>query len=336
VLSTNGTDPSSIATLNPATGQLGTSQALPNQPHRLAISADDTYLYAGIDGHGVQRFALPGLTPDITIALATGLNNTPYDATTLKVAPGNSHALAVAQGNFNGVPEGTGGVVIYDDAVPRPQSVAGPDNHSTVTVGSMRWGADDSHLYGENNEGGSNDLYVFAVNANGVQLAQDYPGAFTSTPTAGETPSIPQVKLHYDAASGDLFNDGGLVVNPATGTAVASFQTYGRLALDDTLHVAFFFGQTFAQSGGPDYSVSAYDLTTNKLISSIVIPSVSGTPVKMVRWGTNGLAVLTNNDNATPSTPIPGMGVYLIQGAFVSEPASLARTSPATSHWTAN
>jgi hypothetical protein len=318
-LSVQGTNPSnanSIAVLNPATGQFGIAESAGANPDHLAISGDGSYLYAGIDGSAsVQRFTLPRLSPDISIPIGT--STTPFYAMEVAVAPGNPQTIAVLRGAPNVSPAEQGGVVIYDNAVPRPTSVPGFSTSPNAEIDTMQWGSAATQLYGAS-DNSNYDLYALSVNANGVQIANTYSGA-NAAPT-GAILSIPSLQLHFDATTGYLYSDNGAVHNPATGASVGSFASSGRMTIDDTLGIAYFLGQTEPQVGGPDYTLTAYNLTTFAPISSIIVPGVAGQPVKLVRWGSNGLAFLTNNNFSSSATPIPGMGVYLISGSFVTTP----------------
>lgn len=318
VSGSNATNGNTITALNPSNGQLGIAQNAGSGPDQLALSSDGSYLYAGIDGSAaVQRFTLPDLGKDISIPLGPGPGMGQYYAMQMGAAPGSPHTIAVVRGVPNESPSEQGGVVIYDDATPRPTSMPGVDSAPYAEIDSIQWGSDLTHLYGENDN--SSDLYVLSVDANGVQMADDYKGAFASKNGLG--PFVTHAKLHYDATTGYVYSDDGQVVNPSTGAVVGSYATSGAMVPDSTLQVAYFLGQTPAEAGGPDYTLTAFDLTNFSRISSIIIPSVAGIPVKLIRWGTNGLAFLTNNNYSSPSTPVPGMGVYLISGTFVTSPA---------------
>lgn len=88
---------------------------------------------------------------------------------------------------------------------------------------------------------------------------------------------------------------------------------------DDKLNVAYFFGQTSgipSSSAPADYYLEVFDLSSFKLLGVADIPNVTGTPIKMIRWGSNGLAVLTGTING----PASGDGIYLISGTFISNP----------------
>ncbi len=127
VASSNGANGNTITELNPLNGQLGISQDAESEPDMLALASDGSCLYAGIDGTGsVQRFTLPNLGTDIDISLGSDPTlGKPYYAMDLQTAPGSAHTIAVVRGILNDSPLEEGGVVVYDDAAPRPSSVPG-------------------------------------------------------------------------------------------------------------------------------------------------------------------------------------------------------------------
>ena len=73
--------------------------------------------------------------------------------------------------------------------------------------------------------------------------------------------------------------------------------------------------------GSQQYAIEAFDLKSNALLGSISVPNVVGTPEKLIRWGTNGLAFLTTGLGG----PQQGEGIYIISGAFVTTPSVQAR-----------
>ena len=336
VPSSNGANGNTITALNPFNGQLGISQNAGGAPDMLALASDGSYLYAGIDGAttgSIQRFTLPNLGMDINIPLGSDIVNFgtgtinlgPYHAMDVEAAPGSPHTIAVVRSGPSGGSSDCG-VVIYDDALARPTSVPS-FTQSRQNVDSIQWGSDDTQIYGEDNEDTGFDFYVLSVNSSGVQVTNDYPGVFNAMYAA---------KLHYDATTGYVYSDGGQAVNPDTGKTMGTYadasgvmcsstqHQYGGVGCvmvpDGTLGFAYFLGKTQAQTlaGGSDYTLEAFDLTTFAPINSMVIPNVAGTPVKLVRWGTNGLAFLMRSTNQ--SNPGPVSDVYLIRGTFVTNP----------------
>ncbi len=314
VSSSNGANGDTITALNPSTGQLGISQNAGGEPDMLALASDGSYLYAGINGSAsVQRFTLPGLGMDINIPLGASSIFGPYYAMDVEAAPGSPHTIAVVRGNTGVYPVEQCGVVIYDDAVARPTSVP---RYPNGPIDSIQWNGNATQIYGENNEDSGFDFYVMSVNSSGVQITNDYRGVF----------NMFNAKLHYDATTGYVYNDGGQAVNPATGTVVGAFPTNtiqggfvsgGVMVPDGTLNIAYFLGKPFGNNTSGEYLLEAFNLTNFTFIDAVPIPNVVGFPLKLIRWGTNGLAFLTGSDTGSP---LPGTGVYIISGTFVTNP----------------
>lgn len=320
-LSVAGTDtinPNTITALDPATGQLGVSVSAGSGAYRLGVSSDGSLLYAGINNDGsVQRFTLPGLGRDITIPLGTSVQ--PYYAADVEPAPGSPNTVAVSRATSPGNP---GSVVIYDGSTPRPatvSSVPGP----LEPLRSLAWNASGSNIYASFNDVASTDLlFVLSVNSSGVQLSQ------SDQLMTGDN-AFTMGALHYSALTGYLYSDDGPVIDPSAGSVVNHLPLaavgeglYGPpvMALDDNLGIAWVIGQPVGNSG-QQYVIEAFDLQTNALLHSIAIPNVVGTPIKLIRWGSNGLAFLTSGANG----PQQGDGVYLISGNFVTNPSAQFR-----------
>jgi IPT/TIG domain len=320
VPSSNGTNGNSITALNPSSGQLGVSQPAGSSPDRLAVSSDGSYLYAGIDGSGsVQRFTLPNLGSDINIPLGSYLANEPYYPMDVEVAPGSPHTIAVIRGVTGISPNELGGVAIYDDAVPRADVVPG-FSPGPGPIDLITWNSDATDLYGIDTEDSPDgNIYVMPVNAAGVQLA---------------TPDFFQIMtgflgLHFDATTGYLYCDNGTAINPLTGVIVGTYPTNaiqggisvtGAMVPDGELNIAYFLVQTQDEGGTSQWALEAFDLTHFTFLGAAEIPNVIGTPVKLIRWGSNGLAFLTGYGGG--HGPFQGSGVYLITGDFVISPAA--------------
>jgi hypothetical protein len=259
----------------------------------LAISDDSQFLYAGIDGAAkVQRFALPSLTTDISYSLGSSGFSGPYFALDLQVAPGAPHTTAVTRAVMNSSPAAQGGIVIFDDSTARPTIAKGfgPGGGGGVLYDSLQWGSDDTALYAANNEDTGFDFYTLMVNAGGITLANDYPSDFSAF----------NKRIHFDSGSKLVYSDGGQAIDPSTGNPVGSYSpsSFGVMVPDSTLNKAFFVGD----SG----SIQSFKLNQFSLITSITIPSFAGSPLRIIRWGNNGLAINTFQGP-----------VYLIGGNFV-------------------
>ena len=274
---TNG---NSITAIDPLTGNIQLTQYAGSEPGVLAISEDDQFLYAGVEGSSsVQRFTLPGLTPDISYLLGADPAFGPYAAYDLQVAPNSAHTTAVSRGLSN-LSSAIGGMAIYDDATERSKTAYYPGDF----YDSIQWGSDTA-LYANNGEVSSFDFYKLAVNGNGVVQTADYQNIFSNF----------YISIHYDTGTKLIYGDDGTIVNPANGQNVGNFQASGLMVPDSTLNSAFFLGQTQSQFGTTNYTMESFDLATLAPTAEIVISGVQGFPLRLIRWGTNGLAF---NDNA--------------------------------------
>jgi hypothetical protein len=70
---------------------------------------------------------------------------------------------------------------------------------------------------------------------------------------------------------------------------------------DSSLDRAFFISQPSGTT-----TIQVFDLAEFSLIGTITLPNVSDTPLRIIRWGNNGLAFNTS-----------GGPVYLLGGNFV-------------------
>jgi len=280
-----------VTAIDPTTGSIESAQFAGSEPDVLAISDDDQYLYAGVDGaSSVQRFALPGLVPDIKYSVGAIPFFGPTFAWDLQVAPGLPGTTAVSRGEFQSSPwEAEGGTSVYDGAIERPTTAGGGYD-------SLQWGS-DSVLYANNNWNTNFDLYVVTVGASGTALSKTYPNEFSTF----------NVKLHYDSGSKVIYTDDGYVINPSNGKHVGAFEAAGLMVPDSGLNRAFFLGQTEFQAGTSNFTIASFNLTTLAPIAEIVVSNVQGYPLNFIRWGANGLAF---NDSAGY--------VYILSNPFVA------------------
>jgi IPT/TIG domain len=308
--------------IDPIAGTLGASVATGNLG-ALAVSEDGQYLYGGIGStaidngnpmggtSGVQRFLLPGLTPDIqfTVFSESGLELLPPSMGSISVAPGASHTVMVSLGS--GRPElYSSSVVLYTDLTPGPPvNPAIPLTGAQWFTASIAWGLDASTLY----LGGSGALQTFTVTSSAVTQTGSYQ-VFANSPVNDQ--------IHFDKGTGYVYDDGGTVVDPKSGTVVGQYVTNfqnirdGGQAMipDSSTHRVFFLGQTSEQTGGQDYTLAVFDQQQFNQLGSITIPDVdyafSSVPQKLIRWGTSGLAFFS------------GKSVLLVDGGFVNPNAT--------------
>jgi hypothetical protein len=319
--STNG---NTITVVNPIAGTVVSSQSVSSEPYGLAISDDNQYLYGAINGGAtIQRFILPGLTPDIQFSLGTDpFGGSTYLAGDMKVQPGAAHTLAISYGDY-----GTGLVGIFDDGVERPNIAGGGAN----SLGNaLQWRADGGEVYSALAMGsdspywtsGSGSLYTLSVSPSGVSLLETYASVFRRE----------GVHLHADPTTGYVYDDWGEVVNAATGIPVGDFRisrpygvySPGMLSVVDPGLQRYF---TLLEVNEPDgtlaFQIQAFDQTTFQLLSTIVIPNAIGAPTNFIRWGQSGLAMVTNGSGSLNGK------LYLLDGTFVN-PSGVEDTTAGT------
>jgi hypothetical protein len=297
-------NPNTICVLDPATGTITSAQPAGSNPNALAISDDSQFLYAGIDGAAsVQRFLLPGLAKDISYSLGANSFYGPYFALDLKVAPGAPHTTAVSLGNASVSPRAQGGIMVFDDGAPRPTTAQG----GASLYDSIQWGADTAMLFASNTESTSFDLYTLSVNSGGVTQNQDFQHVFGTF----------MDRIHFDAGTKLVYGDEGHVIDPATGLPVGNFNDVGPMVVDSALNIAFFV------SGQVPATIQAFDLTHFTPIDSVTVFNVGDPALRLIRWGRNGLAFITQSVN--------GVGkVFLVGGNFISPAPSFALPPPPT------
>jgi hypothetical protein len=317
--SSDGASGNSVVTIDPVAGTVGTSQTAGSEPNQLAISSDASYLWVGEDGSSaVQRFKLPGLTPDITIALPNFAPGIGEAALSLQAAPVSPHTVAVLVGVPSDEPPAMD-TVIYDDATQRPTTA------DSFAFDSIQWGADDTQLYSEDFIDLDN-FTTMSVNASGATIVNSYPDVYLG-PFVG--------RGHYDAQTGYVFADNGFVVNPVTGDIVGSANlsslieyylspmilggwgdydapkdVYPRCVPDPVQPVLFCLGLN--ENG---YAIQAFDKTTFQPLNTLAIPQATGKALNLIRWGNSGLAFNTVPSVLTTSSP---GSIYLVDGSFVN------------------
>jgi hypothetical protein len=122
----------------------------------------------------------------------------------------------------------------------------------------------------------------------------------------------------FEFSNGLVYSGSGRVADPEAKKLIGTFtglQGSGVLVVDQDL------GRVFIISN-PGFNVvlSVYDLNTFRALgSAIVVSNISGQPVGLVRWGTNGLAFVVGS-SGYPTTVNPAYA-YLVQSTLVSPSA---------------
>ena len=296
----------SIVAINAATGAVTHSASVAADPTMARITSDSSYVYTGFKAvNQVTQLALPGLSAPSSFSLGADSFFGPWYALDLQPAPGAPLTTAVILGT-NGAQPPQGSLTIYDNGTRLP-NVANGFVSGGHPFNDLQWGANSSTLYADDNNSSFN-FYTLAVNSSGVTLNNTSVNAFGATGS----------KIHFNSATGYIYDDNGQVINPATAAQVGKFNASGLLVADDTLGRVFILGQTTAQSGTANYTIQSFNQTTFAYVGSISITGVVGAPIAFTRWGANGLAFATYNQNASPTTGPAGVLYIVSDASFVS------------------
>jgi hypothetical protein len=269
-----GAHSNSIAVIDPVTGNVIAYHFAGNGPNHLALSPDSRYLYIGMDGSGsVQRFILPGFTPDIEVSLGhnpLGL----FTAYGLQVDPSDDHTWAVSVWG----PQSNDfvGVYFYTDTTQLPDAV------TSVAATQLIW-VNSSTMYGY----ATDTLSQITTNSTG--------GTFvTQWDDLVEGPSIAY-------ADGLIYGAAGEVLNPTTGLLVGSYDVDYEYCYCDTvlpdpaINRVFVLGETPV---APFFSVTTFNLSqfTAEASANLISQVVGGVAGPPMFWGSSGLAFTLNSD----------------------------------------
>src|SRR3984957_9115701 len=241
----------SIVAINPATGAVTNSVSVAADPTMARVTIDGRYVYTGFKAvNQATQLTLPGLSAPASFSLGANSFDGPWYALDLEPAPGAPLTTAVIFGT-NDVDPPQGSLVIYNDGTQLPTAAAGFGTAGGNTFNNLQWGANASTLYADD-DSSTLDFYTLAVNSSGVTLTNTVDNAFGAIGS----------KIHFDAATGYIYDDNGQVINPATALQVGKFNASGLLVVDDTLSRVFILGQTTAQSGTANYTIQSFNQTT--------------------------------------------------------------------------
>jgi hypothetical protein len=164
----------------------------------------------------------------------------------------------------------------------------------------VQWAGTSSTLFGYDNDAGSFDLFSLPVTAAGIGAA----GSVTS--------ALQQSGRHIHRFGSLIYGDNGQVADPASGSLAGSFVISAPftpvpssvMTADTGLGCAYF---AYVDFNTGLLTVQAFSLANYASLRAITVGAVAGTPTRLVRWGTNGLALLLDSG-----------AVLLLSGTFVT------------------
>lgn len=259
--------PSSIVAFDGTNGSVLWTIPLHGVPTMLTVSGDGQFLYyAASQDSSIHRVALTTRTEDLTIPIYHTAQCTPL-ISSVAVAPGNPHRLAVEQSCLPGSATAWYGVVIYDDSIAQPQIASDPDN---PTLGPITFGASAGTIYSFT----SGRAYTLTLGASGATIAYQH---YASGPV-----TLDELTYANGAAyttSGPVSADGSNA-QPVRGAWFPS-NVYSTVRSSD--------GKTLY--GITDrLTLDALDVSQNTLVGNVPVPGPEGLRDQIVRWGTDGIA----------------------------------------------
>lgn len=298
VPSSGGPIGNSITSIDPFTGDVGSSVFVGSEPGKLTVSDDGQFIYVSLDGAAaVRRFVIPTQTAELQFSLGSDPLFGPYYVEDMRVLPGFPESVAISR-KYLSVSPRHAGVAIYDTGVQRPVTTPG---HTGSNV--IQFSADASRLYGYNNETTEFGFRRMTVGDSGVAVVDATPNLITGF----------GVDIRFDG--GRIYTTTGRVIDPEALTIIGTFAdiSFGSLvAPDSTVGLVFFL-----TGSAPTVQLRAFDPATFLQVGAIDIPGVVGTYTSLIRWGTDGLAFRTSGDQ-----------IFLIRTSLIPTAAALLRGQP--------
>jgi hypothetical protein len=153
----------SIATINPANGQVTYSAPVGSEPKALALAADASVLYVGLDGSGqVLRLALPSMSEQGRATLVSDTFFGQSRAEIIAVSPVDPTVVAVSMA-WSAVSPRHAGVALLRDLVMQPSRTQTHTGSNLVVFDSA-----GTYVYGLNNETTEFGLRRIEVLADGL------------------------------------------------------------------------------------------------------------------------------------------------------------------------
>jgi hypothetical protein len=256
--------PARLTEIDPLTGQRGRSLNLARTARRIALADDGSVAWIASTFSTLQRVDVANWLFDREFPIDLTTTNT--DPRDLVVLPGAAEKV-VAVVNINN----TGWrVMLFDHGLGFTNRATLP---GTITSVNLTAGRDASEVYCQS----FGKLSRFLVGSNAVTLG-------VSSNLASSSVEWPSLAL----SNGRLYRGKGVIYDPDTLAPLTTFPTLNSVVgcpFDDQA-VAVFLEQNAV--------LKAYDSLTAVVRGSHSVPASVGTPLRLLRWGTRGLASFTS------------------------------------------
>jgi uncharacterized repeat protein (TIGR01451 family) len=242
-----------------------------NQLGRVALSDDSHYLYVGLmDTGGVARVDLISNAVDLRFPLnVPSAPYGPYTVEDLGVMPGSPTTLAAARGGYAGY---YSGVALFDSGIQRPDSI-------------------------ETGSAGASGFSIQFTSPTNLDITSPWDFRQATVSSTGLTNPGPVLSGYggpFAAEGGLVFVSSGLVLDPGTGSLVATYAANGLVATDLANDRVYFLTE---HNYGGDYLrrliLKAFDSGTQSELWSVKLDTFLDSATRLIKVGTNGLALIT-------------------------------------------
>jgi hypothetical protein len=327
----------SVVTVDPVTGNLGTPVNVGSQPSSMALTQDGNYLYVNETGaNAVGRVNTANQKLEFSFPISLG--NGPLDNVNLMdiaAMPGTDTTVAVDTGL-------EAGVGLWD-VNPTQQTGSVRGNPTGTYTGSSLQFLNASSLFTFDIDSTSQLLSAFTVGSSGLS------GGYATQYTLN---SFSQFKIRNGIAyanAGGVANPAampvmqlGVFLNPLPSTGsnpYGYYETSGQLTEPDpSLGISFFAIPADSSAGNNAVTLESFLQSTYGLTNSVALPSVTGsstsgqtTLVDFVRWGQDGLALLTSTGEIAVLR-----GGFVVPGLLKQNAAAVLKSSLSLTHGTGN
>jgi len=299
----------SLVAITPETSTVGTPVAIGSQPTNMALTPDGQILYTILAGsQSVALFNMLTQTADFTYVIqpGTGTDTSPAPRG-IAIQPGTEDTAAIDLGSW------AGNAIYAFDLTNKTAAMVGQASGPYSGSCLAFLDAGDMLAFDTDTSGATLDHYTVTS------------AGFTYYNYSQYTESTLNGFGCFKLSGGLAFGNAGGIANPATVPATqiglfpvsggGEFSTSSAFVPDTSLQTAFYLANTQSGSSTGDTlldGIESFNQNTFLPTSSVSLDmqSIEGnttyTGVDMVRWGQDGLAVLTS-----------GGHIYLLRGAFV-------------------
>lgn len=267
----------SIAIINPVNATIVSTIPVGSEPNVMALSADGAYLYVGLDGAAsIARVNLATSAVDQTFSLGADMLYGAEVPASISVSPTNSTVIAVARAFPTIVPD-QAGVAIFSNGTMLPNTTQKNGNSGTVAFCNSA-----STLYGYDNQTTGFGFYTMSVDSNGVQQT-------------GVVPNLIIGVANIICNSNIIYASSGYAVDPVNNKQLGTFTGLlnpSGMVVDGANKKVFFLDY---DSSTKAVSIVGFDQTNYSRTGTLSVTAAASPGLDMVRWGTNGFAVATQN-----------------------------------------